>query len=131
MQTNKIVCEYNNVASLPTGSAFLVISHDNADMCCDTLLVALNTDTMLRKSRGHGTFKVATMATTCMWVSKIRFNVLWMARALTCALLVTLFNFKKINTAMTNTKPAITPTMKYRAFLEEGHLWHSAAAMAV
>jgi hypothetical protein len=131
MQTNKIVCEYNNVASLPTGSAFLVISHDNADMCCDTLLVALNTDTMLRKSRGHGTFKVATMATTCMCVNKIRFKVEWTARVLTCVFLVTLFSFKKINRAMINIKPAITPTMKYRAFSEEGHSWHSAAAMAV
>ena len=131
MQTNKIVCEYSNVASLPTGSEYLVISHDNADMCCDTLLVALNTDTMLRKSRGHGTFKVATMATTCMCVNKIRFKVEWIALVFTCVLFVTLFNFKKINTAMTNIKPPITPTMKYRAFFEEGHSWHSAAAMAV
>ena len=75
MQTNKSVCEYNKVASLPIGLECLVISHDNADMCCDTLLVALNTATMLRKSRGHGTFKVATMATTCMCVNKIRFKV--------------------------------------------------------
>ena len=131
MQTNKSVCEYNKVASLPTGLECLVISHDNADMCCDTLLVALNTETMLRKSRGHGTFKVATMATTCMCVNKIRFKVEWIALVFTCVLFVTLFNFKKINTAMTNIKPPITPTMKYRAFSEEGHSWHSAAAMAV
>ena len=92
--TNKIVWEYNKFASLPTGSEYFVISHDNADMCCETLLVALNTDTMSKKSRGHGTFKVATIATTCMWVSKILFNVAWIALVLTCVFLVTLFNFK-------------------------------------
>jgi hypothetical protein len=93
-QTSIIVCLYNNDASLPTGSKPFVISHDNADICCDTLLAALNTETMFKNSLGHGTFKVETIVTTCKCVNNIRFKVEWIARVLTCAFFVTLFNFK-------------------------------------